>query len=83
MKSPIFIDLENGGGHVRIDPPANNTSYLRVIIASPRQYGNDGQVTEQPMCMDFYTTQGAAERLCDAIKFSMDRKIEKLMGIDP
>lgn len=83
MKAPIFIDLENGGGHVRIDPPANNTSYLRMTIASPRHFGGEGQVIEQSMCVDFYITQGAAERLRDAITFAMDRKIEKLMGIDP
>lgn len=81
MAQPIFVDLENNGGHIRIDPPTSSTSYMKLMVALPRQFADDGQTHEAAQVLDFYISKKAAGAFRDALSLSIDEKIQQLIGM--
>ena len=83
MAQALFVDLGNGGGHVRIDPPPKSHSSVRLMITLPRQFDDNGNTLEQASCLDCYVSQEGATQLRDALSLALDQQIQKMVGIVP
>lgn len=83
MVAPIFVDLANGGGLIRIDPPVGPSSSVRLIIATPRQFGDNGETLETAATADFYMSRQASQNLINAMSLALDQQIQKMVGMVP